>query len=239
MPGYVGIGEKDRPVLLGNGGADMTAIYVAQQLGVKALLLKDIDGVYEHDPRESGPAPMRYAAISWDDAIERAGPLVASKALEYAKSNALEFDIGTIGVPVYTTVGAQTSSPSKPPVVKPLRVAMLGCGVVGGGVLRRIKSMTERFTMVKIMVRNVEKYIAEGVDPALLTADFDDVLAAEPDVFKKGVSRASKLYLMAQQITCLEKFPKVCPTLTRLKRRKIKALQRQTRPAMLMAQTRV
>jgi homoserine dehydrogenase len=69
MPGYVGIGEKDRPVLLGNGGADMTAIYVAQQLGVKALLLKDIDGVYEHDPRESGPEPNRYSHISWDDAI--------------------------------------------------------------------------------------------------------------------------------------------------------------------------
>ena len=91
MPGYVGIGEKDRPVLLGNGGADMTAIYVAQQLGVKALLLKDVDGIYEHDPRGSGPAPKRYTQISWEDARERAAPLVASKAIEYAKDNALEF----------------------------------------------------------------------------------------------------------------------------------------------------
>lgn len=183
MPGYVGIGEKDRPVLLGNGGADMTAIYVAQQLGVKALLLKDVDGVYEHDPRGSGPAPKRYAEISWDDAIKRAGPLVASKALQYAKDNALEFDIGTMGVPIYTTVGAITSEPQAGPNIKPLRVAMLGCGVVGGGVLRRVKALSERFTMVKIMVRNVQKYIDEGIDPALLTADFDDVIAAEPDVF--------------------------------------------------------
>jgi homoserine dehydrogenase len=60
---------------------------------------------------------------------------------------------------------------------------MLGCGVVGGGVLRRVKSMPERFTMVRIMVRNVDKYIAEGISPDLLTNDFDDVLASEPDVF--------------------------------------------------------
>ncbi len=183
MPGYVGIGEKDRPVLLGNGGADMTAIYVAQQLGVKALLLKDVDGVYEHDPRGSGPAPNRFDTISWDDAMKRAGPLVASKAMQYAKDNALEFDIGTIGVPIYTTVGGTTSEPKHAPVIKPLRVAMMGCGVVGGGVLRRVKSMPERFTMVKILVRNVQKYIDEGIDPNLLTDDFDDVLASEPDIF--------------------------------------------------------
>lgn len=183
MPGYVGIGEKDRPVLLGNGGADMTAIYVAQQLGVKALLLKDVDGVYEHDPRGSGPTPKRYSKISWEDAMNRAGPLVASKAMKYAQENALDFDIGTIGVPIYTTVGAVTSTPKAGPVIKPMRVAMMGCGVVGGGVLRRVKSMPNRFAMVKIMVRNVDKYIAEGIDPELLTADFDDVLAAEPDIF--------------------------------------------------------
>jgi len=60
---------------------------------------------------------------------------------------------------------------------------MMGCGVVGGGVLRRVEAMPERFTMVKILVRNVQKYIDEGIDPNLLTDDFDDVLAAEPDVF--------------------------------------------------------
>lgn len=183
MPGYVAIGEKDRPVLLGNGGADMTAIYVAQQLGVKALLLKDVDGVYEHDPRGSGPAPKRYSAISWDDATKRAKPLVAPKALAYAKEHTLEFNIGTIGIPLYTTVGAQTGKPEAAPHIKPLRVAMLGCGIVGGGVLRRINSMPERFTMTKIMVRNIDKYITQGISPELLTTDFDDIIAAEPDIF--------------------------------------------------------
>lgn len=183
MPGYVAIGEKDRPVLLGNGGADMTALYVAQQLGVKAVLLKDVDGVYEHDPRESGPAPKRYGKISWEKAMECAAPLVAPKALAYARDHGLEFDIGTTGTPIYTRVGKATDTPQPGPVIKPLRVAMMGCGIVGGGVLRRIESMAGRFSMVKIMVRNIDKYIAQGIDPELLTADFEDVVAAEPDIF--------------------------------------------------------
>ena len=53
MPGHVAIGEKDRTVLLTEGGSDLTALYVANKLGVKALLLKDVEGVFEHDPKQS------------------------------------------------------------------------------------------------------------------------------------------------------------------------------------------
>lgn len=183
MPGYVGIGEKDRPVLLSQGGADLTAIYVAQQLGVKARLLKDVDGVYEHDPREAGPAPQRYDSISWEDAEKRANVLIAPKALSYAKQHGLEFDVGKPGVPFYTSIGRDTGALGQAPSVRPLRVAMLGCGIVGGGVLRRVETMPERFEMAKIMVRNKERYIDQGISPDLLTTDFADIQASQPDIF--------------------------------------------------------
>ena len=60
---------------------------------------------------------------------------------------------------------------------------MMGLGVVGGGTYRRIKANSERFEMVKIMVRNPQKYILQGYKPEELTTDFDDILAAKPDVF--------------------------------------------------------
>ncbi|WP_371395600.1 homoserine dehydrogenase [Fretibacter rubidus] len=183
MPGYVGIGDNDRPVLLSDGGADLSAIYVAHQLGVKAILIKDVDGVYEHDPREAGPAPKRYPAISWDDAQKRARVLIAPKALDYAKTHKLEFDVGGLGQADYTTIGAKTDAPIVPKKLTSKRVVMMGCGVVGGGILRRIETMPNRFTMEKIMVRNVQKYIEQGINPDLLTDDFDDLLAAEPDIF--------------------------------------------------------
>jgi len=58
----------------------MTAIYVAKRLGINAKLLKDVEGVFEHDPRSSGPAPKRFDRISYADARAKAGPLVALKS---------------------------------------------------------------------------------------------------------------------------------------------------------------
>ena len=183
MPGYVGIGENDRPVLLGDGGADFTALYVAQKLGTRALLLKDVDGVYARDPKEAGDAPLRYSKISWDEAMERAGVLIDPKALKFAKANKFSFEVGAPGRSDYTVVGSRSAKPAAPKEPKRLRVAMMGLGVVGGGVYRRLKDYPERFEIVKILTRDPAKYVAQKYPEALLTDDFDELVAAEPDVF--------------------------------------------------------
>jgi len=183
MPGYVGIGEKDRTVLLEQGGADLTALYVAKRLGVKALLLKDVDGVHERDPRRAGPPPKRYDEISWADARKKAAPLIAEKALEFAEENLVSFNLGAPGIPVFTTIGTKSGKAASPQKPKLLKVAMMGCGVVGGGVYRRIKAQPDRFDMVKIMVRDPQKYINQGYSPEELTTEFEDVVAAKPDIF--------------------------------------------------------
>ena len=181
MPGYVGIGSNDRPVLLGSGGADFTALYVAERLGTRALLLKDVDGVYESDPK-AGDA-RRYAEISWDDALEKAGPLLERRALEFARDKRFAFEVGTPGTPNYTVVGDRTSTPEVAVPRRKLRVAMMGLGVVGGGVYRRIKGLPERFELVKTLTRRPEKYLKEGYKPDELTDSFEDLLALQPDVF--------------------------------------------------------
>ena len=183
MPGYVGIGENDRPVLLGDGGADFTALYVAQKLGTRALLLKDVDGVYARDPKEAGDAPLRYSKISWDEAMERAGVLIDPKALKFAKANKFSFEVGAPGRSDYTVVGSRSAKLAAPKEPKRLRVAMMGLGVVGGGVYRRLKDYPERFEIVKILTRDPAKYVAQKYPEALLTDDFDELVAAEPDVF--------------------------------------------------------
>lgn len=183
MPGYVAIGDNDRPALLGNGGADMTALYVAQQLGERALLLKDVDGVYDRDPKEAGADALRYDAISWDDTQARMKALIAPRALAYAAKHKIAFELGRPGMPSYTKVGAHTLPPKAPGAPKKLRIAMLGCGVVGGGVYRRVAANADRFEIVKIMVRNIKKYTDQGMKAALLTTEFNDLLAANPDIF--------------------------------------------------------
>ena len=182
MPGFVAIGEKDRAVLLGDGGADLTALYVADQLGVEAVLLKDVNGIYEVDPK-SNPEAARYEEISWADAAQVAGPLVAPRALGFARKNQVPFRVGTPGLPSYTRVGSKTGAMKSAPTPKKLKVAMMGLGVVGGGVFRRIAAHADQFEIVKIMVRSPDKYIDQGYKSDTLSTDFADLLAAKPDVF--------------------------------------------------------
>ena len=182
MPGFVAIGEKDRAVLLGDGGADLTALYVADQLGVEAVLLKDVNGIYEVDPK-SNPNAARYEEISWDDATRVAGPLIAPRALGFARKNEVPFRVGTPGLPSYTRVDAKTGSMKPAPSPRKLRIAMKGLGVVGGGVFRRVAAHADQFEIVKVMVRSPDKYIDQGYKPDVLATEFSELIAAKPDVF--------------------------------------------------------
>ncbi len=183
MPGFVAIGDNDRPALLGQGGADLTALYVANKLGTRALLLKDVDGVYQHDPKREGDAPLRYDAISFDDMTPLNKGLIASGALAFARKHGQHIELGKPGIPFVTKIGGTTTPPSAPRSARKLRVAMLGCGTVGGGVYRRIAENSERFEIAKIMVRNIKKYTDQGMKAELLTTEFSDLVAAKPDVF--------------------------------------------------------
>ena len=182
MPGFVAIGEKDRSVLLGDGGADLTALYVADQLGVDALLLTDVDGIYQVDPK-SDPNAKRYETIDWDEASEVAGPLIAPRALGFARKQKVPFRVGLPGVPSYTRVGAFERKLKASQSPKKLKLALMGLGIVGGGVFRRVAAHADQFEIVKIMVRNPDKYIDQGYDPDVLTTDFDVIKASKPDVF--------------------------------------------------------
>lgn len=188
MPGYVAIGDNDRPALLGQGGADLTALYVTQQLkergaGDRAVLLKDVDGVYDRDPRGTGPAPKRFETLSFDAAKDLTKVLIAPGALAFANKHGLSFDLGTPGIPFYTRIGASTSESKGLKSPRKLRVAMLGAGVVGGGVYRRIAANSDRFEIVKIMVRNIKKYTDQGMKAEILTTEFSQLVSAKPDVF--------------------------------------------------------
>ena len=183
MPGYVGIGENDRPSLLGDGGADLTALFVAQRLDAPALLLKDVDGVYAADPKKSEAANARYDAISWAEARRRASVLVSPKALAFAEAHQKSFQVGTPGIPFYTTIGETTGEAGPAPQPRKLKIAMMGCGIVGGGVYRRVAANSDRFEIVRIMVRQPQKYIDQGYPAELLTTEYSDISNAKPDIF--------------------------------------------------------
>ncbi len=79
---------------------------------------------------------------------------------------------------------------ARPTPERPLRVALAGCGVVGGGVLARLLS-DDRFSVVGVLVRDPKKPRDPAAPEGLLLSDPAALLAREPDVLVEAISDAS------------------------------------------------
>lgn len=187
VPGFAGRDADGRVTLLGRGGSDLTAVFLAARLGAECRLVKDVSGIYEADPASTPrgtPWPRRFATLSWDEAARLGGKAVQPKAVRLAAQRGVELHIGAQLRPDGTRVGALPSvAEERPPAApRPLRVVLLGCGVVGRGVLEHLLRQPERFTVLRVAVRDVERAAASGVDRALLTAAPLAASAVDADV---------------------------------------------------------
>lgn len=187
VPGFIGLDERDRLVLLGRGGSDLSALFLADRLrALKCRLVKDVDGLYEHDPAAAGggrggrAAPRRYATLPWSEAIKLDGGIVQHKAIRFAAERRVRFEVGAILRSDPTLVGDHplAFASASGGATRPLGVALLGCGTVGLGVHQLLTFWPERFRVVRVAVRDLEKAAAAGVERSLLT---DDAVAAAAD----------------------------------------------------------
>jgi len=105
VPGFVGIGPGGELALLGRGGSDLSALFIASQLGARCRLVKDVAGMYESDPAGPGPTPRRYQTLGWAKALELDEAIVQHKAVRYAQRERLPFEVGAIARDDVTTVG--------------------------------------------------------------------------------------------------------------------------------------
>ena len=98
---------------------------------------------------------------------------------------------GLLGGGVAIVAGPETA-PARPAPgpARPLRVALAGCGVVGGGVAARLLS-DARFELVGVLVRDPDKARDVAVPEGLLLSDPGALLAREPDVLVEAISDAS------------------------------------------------
>jgi homoserine dehydrogenase len=183
LPGFIACDTQGRTVLLGRGGSDDTALFVAQQLKAGCRLVKDVDGIFERDPDLPGPTPRRFVTINWSDALEVAGKLVQPKAIKFAEQHQMSFEVASIGTTGGTLVGpgpthlAEVAHPDD----GPLRVALFGAGTVGYGVYQALAAHPERFEIVGIAVSDLNK-ARETLPKALLTDDVESLLEQSADL---------------------------------------------------------
>lgn len=184
LPGFVGKGQDGKTTLLGRGGSDLTALFLAQRLGGVCRLIKDIDGLYTSDPNATtGPSATRFRRVSYATAARVGGGVVQRKAIDFAERHRLRFIVSSVGSSRATEIGPHTDALALTETrVQPLRVALLGCGTVGGGVYQRLAALPEIFQVVGVGTRNVEQAAAAGVPSALITTRLEALVAEPADV---------------------------------------------------------
>ncbi len=181
-PGFVGIDASDGgATLLGRGGSDLTAVVIATQLLAACRLVKDVDGLYESDPNDpNGPTPRRYATITIDDALALDAAIVQPKAIRAAARAGRTFMVGGLGDDGGATVGAVRTTFAPPrPTAPPLRIGVIGCGVVGTGVIDLLRRTPACFELIGVSVRDVAAYADRDLP---LIADPHALLRRHPDV---------------------------------------------------------
>lgn len=159
VPGFIGRDSRRRVTLLGRGGSDCTAIFLAQQLRARCRLIKDVAGLYEWDPQAADIPPRRFHSLPWEAALELDGSIVQHKAIAAAQEQRQTFEVGALFARAASRVGQvplrfATSRARRPR----LRVAVLGAGTVGRGVLHRLHNLGEWFEIAGVAVRRPERH---------------------------------------------------------------------------------
>ncbi|HLL59099.1 MAG TPA: homoserine dehydrogenase [Allosphingosinicella sp.] len=180
VPGFTAGHAEHGVVTLGRGGTDLTAVFFAARLGSKRVrLLKDVDGVYAEDPAEN-PFAERYGALSYESAAEASVGLIQPKAIEAAKAEGIAIEIAAIGHHEATLIAAVPARKAVPVRFPRLRVALLGCGAVGTGVLACLLQRPDLFEVNPVLVRHPE-FRAKGHGLSF-TGRLEEALAGKPDL---------------------------------------------------------
>lgn len=178
VPGFVADHATHGVVTLGRGGTDLSAVFLAARLDAhRVRLIKDVDGVYAEDPA-TAPGAERYAEMSYAAAEQASRGLIQVKAIHEAEADDVLIEIASLGSAHATRIGNFPILKSTPMPRRRLRVSLLGCGVVGGGVLAYLHSCRELFEIGPALVRRPELHH----EPAFFTSDPAEALAFGPDI---------------------------------------------------------
>lgn len=106
IPGFIGRDSLGRATLLGRGGSDLTALFIADRLRADAVrLVKDVDGLYDRDPAQDAAHARKFREVTWDDVLALSEGIVQHKAVKFARERGLAFFVGSLGGGRGTLVG--------------------------------------------------------------------------------------------------------------------------------------
>lgn len=175
IPGFVARDRHGRVALLGRGGSDLSALFLAKSLSARCRLIKDVDGIYNSDPAIS-LAARRFDELTFAQALSLGAKIVQAKAIGFAEREKIEFEVAKAGALEHTRVGRPRSALSSARTEqRPLKIGLLGLGTVGLGVFKQLWKQTEWFDVTGIAVRQLDRHTDDAPEH-LLTSDCWDVI---------------------------------------------------------------
>jgi|SRR5579871_2090395 len=202
IPGFFGIGANGRTHLLGRGGSDLTAVFLARLLATPhCRLIKDVDGVYDSDPALAAthpeiPPPQRFSTLSYGEARRVAGKLIQPKAIACLESARGRAHISAPFAEAASLIHEGPISRQSVHPQPPTSVVLLGLGTVGFGVYQRFLANPAQFEVLGALVRHPYKHRAAGVPDAVLHTNPSALLGCGPELVidaLPGVSPSSDL----------------------------------------------
>ena len=186
VPGFTAGHATHGVVTLGRGGTDLTAVFFAARLDAhRVRLIKDVDGVYDQDPAKN-PLAERFAQLDYDDAIRVSAGLIQEKAIRAAAENDVMIEVASIGSAEETTVAKLPLVKSLPLQRAKLKVALLGCGTVGAGVMNYLLNRSDLFVLNKVLVRSPDR----RDQPVLYTDSLAEALTGDVDIIVETMGGA-------------------------------------------------
>lgn len=105
VPGFSAINAAGDSVLLGRGGSDISAVFIAHSLGLSSVrLLKDVDALYDKDPNKFDDANPIHE-VDYQTALQLGGELIQPEAINYAASKGVKIIIASVGETRGTQIG--------------------------------------------------------------------------------------------------------------------------------------
>jgi homoserine dehydrogenase len=183
IPGFFAYNDSGQLHLLGRGGSDLSAVFLARALQARCRLIKDVDGVYESDPATATTTTLRrFVTLGYADALLRAKQLVQAKAVHFIEQHGAAVEVASMASGYESTIGRCDCSLVDATHRAPLSVLILGLGTVGLGVYQRLAALPSQFRVIGVLVRDRAKHSADGVPAEILHESVDALSALQPHV---------------------------------------------------------
>lgn len=166
-------------VLLATGEATSAALLTLalDRSGIPATLLDPVQiGLCTHgDPFDPEPVSVDVPCLT--RALESAVVIIPN-VVGRGSDRTTRFLASELGASCKSLQSPDRSAATR----RPLRVALLGCGTVGGGVLARLLARPDLFRVIGVAVRDRDRVRAPAVPRRLITEDAASLLDRDADV---------------------------------------------------------